>query len=309
MQRRFPFPLPNGWFQVAYGDELSTEHPLALHYFDREWVAFRDAEGRARVLDAHCPHLGAHLGHGGEIVEGRLRCPFHHWEFDGEGRCTRVPYAAKIPPKARLHSWPVVEKNGCVYLYFDKQGREPAFELPDVPEYHSEQWTDTIRHEWTVASCTQEMAENSVDPAHFRYVHKTAELPSAKAWSEGSVFRANMDYPIGAGEQMQHGAIDIYAYGPGVGVTYFRGIVDTAVIIAGTPIDGEHVHQRLAFMVKKLDSPEATEGVARGFTQEIARQFDEDIAIWENKIYLERPALSDGDGPIAEVRRWARQFY
>ena len=105
MQRRFPFPLPDGWFQVAYGDELSTEHPLALHYFEREWVAFRDAEGRARVLDAHCPHLGAHLGHGGEIVEGRLRCPFHHWEFDGEGYLERPALSDGDGPIAEVRRW------------------------------------------------------------------------------------------------------------------------------------------------------------------------------------------------------------
>ena len=310
MTHRFPFPLPNGWFEVAPADALSGDRLLPLHYFERDFVAYRDAAGQARVLDAHCPHLGAHLGHGGEVLEGgTVRCPFHHWEFDGEGRCTKIPYAKKIPPKARLRSWPVEEKNGAVYLYFDKEGREPAFDVPEVPEYASPDWTDAIRRDWVVASCAQEMAENSVDPAHFRYVHKTADLPEVKAWSEGPVFRANLDYPVAVGDGIQHGTIDIYAHGMGIGVTYFRGIVDTAVLVSGTPLDRGRVHHRLSFMVRKRESEEATQAIAQAFTSEIARQFDEDIPIWENKIYLEQPALSDGDGPIGEVRRWARQFY
>ena len=310
MQRSFPFPLPNGWFQVATGEELARDRVLPLHYFERDLVAYRDATGQARVLDAHCPHLGAHLGHGGEITEaGTLRCPFHHWEFDGEGQCTKIPYAKKIPPKARLASWPVEEKNGAVYVYFDKQGRAPAFDIPEVEAYGSPDWTPPIRREWVVASCSQEMAENSVDPAHFLTVHKTAEVPGIKAWTEGTLLRANLDYPVARGEEIQHGTIDIYAHGLGVGVTYFRGIVDTAVLVSGTPIDRGHVHHRLGFMVKKMENEALTRAISEAFTSEITRQFDEDIPIWENKVYLERPTLSDGDGPIGEVRRWARQFY
>ena len=310
MTREFPFPLPTGWFHVAYAEELSADSIRPLHYFDRDLIAFRDAAGRARVLDAHCPHLGAHLGHGGEIVEGgRVRCPFHHWEFDGEGMCTRVPYAEKIPPKARLRSWPVEEKNGCVYVYFDEPGREPGFVVPEVAEHDSPEWTRPIRRDWVVRSCAQEMAENSVDPAHFRSVHRTAEVPQVKAWAEGPVFRANLDYPVTIGDAVQHGSIDIYAHGLGMGVSYFRGIVETVVLVSGTPIDTGRVHHRLGFLVKKTDSEELTQRVAEAFSSEIARQFDEDIPIWENKIYHERPVLSDGDGPIGEIRRWARQFY
>jgi phenylpropionate dioxygenase-like ring-hydroxylating dioxygenase large terminal subunit len=307
--RRFPFPIPDGWFQVGASHELLEGQVRALHYFARELVMFRDADGQARVFDAWCPHLGAHLGKGGAVVEGRLRCPFHHWEFDGEGRCAAVPYAKRIPPKASLRAWPVVEKNGFVHVWHHKQGAAPSFDVPDVPEYGHPDWTGYHHREFVVNSCNQELAENSVDPAHFKYVHRTAEVPEARAWTEGHLFRAEMDYPMLAGETLLKGQIDIFAHGPGLGVTYFRGIVDTTVVISGTPIDAEHVHQRLSFMVKKRETPQATEGLARVFVAEIARQFEEDMPIWEHKRYWDRPVLCDGDGPIAEIRRWAQQFY
>jgi phenylpropionate dioxygenase-like ring-hydroxylating dioxygenase large terminal subunit len=309
VSRRFPFPIPNGWFQVAWSDELAVGELRPLHYFGSEFVLFRDAEGRACMLDAHCAHLGAHLGHGGEICEGRLRCPFHHWEFDGDGKCVSVPYAKRIPPNARIHSWPIAEKNGVILVYYDKQRRQPEYEVPDVPEYESDEWTDYYRQEFTVASCNQELAENAVDPAHFKYVHGTAELPSAKAWTEGPVLRASMDYPILAGENLVHGEIDISAHGPGFGITYFHGVIETTVVISGTPIDEQTVHQRLSFMVKHRETPEATEGLAKVFVGEISKQFEEDMPLWENKVYWDRPVLCDGDGPIAVVRNWAQQFY
>ena len=55
---------------------------------------------------------------------------------------------------------------------------------------------------------------------------------------------------------MQYGKIDISAVGPGFGVTYFEGIVDTTVVVSGTPIDGDRVHQRMSFMIKKRESEE-----------------------------------------------------
>jgi hypothetical protein len=152
------------------------------------------------------------------------------------------------------------------------------------------------------------MAENTVDPAHFKYVHRTAELPEARAWEEDHVFRVQMGYPIRMGEALQQGEIDIHCYGYGVGVTRFRGIVDTTVLVSGTPVDGERLHHRLAFMVRKLDSPEATAGLGRAFVDEISRQFEEDQPIWEHKVHWTRPVLCDGDGPIGRLRRWGRQF-
>jgi len=306
---RFPLPLPDGWFQVAYADEIAPGELRRLRYFDRELVVFRGESGRAHVLDAHCPHLGAHLGVGGAVVGERVRCPFHAWEFDGSGACVRVPYAKKIPPKARIHAWPLLERNGMIYVHFHKQGAPPRWEPPEVPEHGSAEWSDSWRREWVVASCAQEMAENSVDPAHFKYVHRTAELPTARARAEGHVFHVDMSYPIRMGEQLQQGSIAIDCFGFGVGVTRFRGIVDTTVVVSGTPIDPEHLHHRLSFMVRKLPSPEATEGLGRAFVSEITRQFDEDRPIWEHKVHWPRPALCDGDGPIGQLRRWAKQFY
>src|SRR4051794_19961277 len=97
--RRFPFTsYPTGWFAVAKCADVPPSGVAPLRYFGRELVLFRTAAGDARVLDAHCPHLGAHLGHGGCVEGESIRCPFHGWRFDGAGACVAVPYATKIPP-------------------------------------------------------------------------------------------------------------------------------------------------------------------------------------------------------------------
>ena len=104
MAGRFPYPLPNGWFSLAWSDDVAPGEVKTVHYLDRDLVVFRTESGTARVFDAYCAHLGAHFGHGGQVVGETLRCPFHAWRYDGEGVCVEIPYAKKIPPKARVRS-------------------------------------------------------------------------------------------------------------------------------------------------------------------------------------------------------------
>src|SRR3546814_6367094 len=69
---------PTGWFWVAWSHEVSVEDaPRPLRYFGRDLVLYRGASGRPVVLDAHCPHLGAHLGYGGSVCDDDIVCPFH----------------------------------------------------------------------------------------------------------------------------------------------------------------------------------------------------------------------------------------
>src|SRR5262249_43219667 len=154
--RYYTPPIPNGWFQVAYSDELGPGQVLPLSYFDRELVLFRTASGEPRLLDAFCPHLGAHLGYGGKVEGECIRCPLHAWKFDGAGNCTEVPYAKKVPPKARIAAWPVREKAGLVLAWHHAGGAPPAWEVPEVPEYGHEEWTDYERRRWKIRTRNQE---------------------------------------------------------------------------------------------------------------------------------------------------------
>ena len=85
MSARFDFPIPTGWFCVSLSTDLEVGEVKPLKYFARDLVLFRTSDGEAHVLDAYCPHLGAHLGHGGKLVDDKIVCPFHAWEFDGQG--------------------------------------------------------------------------------------------------------------------------------------------------------------------------------------------------------------------------------
>jgi phenylpropionate dioxygenase-like ring-hydroxylating dioxygenase large terminal subunit len=309
IEREFPFPIPLGWFLVCYSDELAVGEVKSVHYFASDLVLFRDDSGSARCFDAYCPHLGAHLGVGGEIVEGTLRCPFHHWRFDNDGKCVEIPYATRIPPAAKVRSYPVIEKNGMVFAWYHPGEEAPTWELPDIPECGDEAWTKLERREWIVKSCGQELAENTVDQAHFRYVHGTNTVAETDITTEGPIMKVISSSKVAGAEGEADGVIEIDVFGFGFGMTRFTGVVETLVLTAGTPIDEERVHMRLSFTGRKLADSDSTKGLGRAFMSEIERQFGQDIPIWENKIHHARPVLCDGDGPIGLVRQWAKQFY
>lgn len=87
--------IPSGWFHVLWSAELGIGDVRPLRYFGKDLVAYRSASGQAVVLDAHCPHLGAHLGHGGRVEGDNIACPFHGWQWGPDGRNVVVPYSAR----------------------------------------------------------------------------------------------------------------------------------------------------------------------------------------------------------------------
>jgi phenylpropionate dioxygenase-like ring-hydroxylating dioxygenase large terminal subunit len=311
MQKRsYPFPpYPNGWFGVGYSDEIKAGQVLPLSYFGRELVAFRDGEGKLSVLDAFCPHLGAHLGYGGKVENGAIVCPFHAWRFDGCGACVEVPYAKKIPPKAKIAPWLTREVNGVVLVWHHAEGAPPSWEAPALPELASDEWVQFERRKWTIATRNQEMAENAVDSAHFRYLHGTSNMPQSRAEAMGPVLKVfsttGMSTPRGGVD----GTVESTSYGFGYSTIRFTGIVETLLLSTMAPVDDEHVEVRFAFNLKKLPDKDVTKSVGKAFVHEVSRQLEQDIPIWEHKTYFERPVLCDGDGPIGLFRKWARQFY
>ena len=310
MKRTFPFPpYPNGWFQIAYSDELATGQILSLEYFGTALVAFRDAAGKASVLDAYCTHLGAHLGVGGKLKDGTIQCPFHGWCFNGAGECVEVSYAKKIPPKASTRSWPTVEVNGLLLVWFHAEGAAPTFQIPRLPEIGTDEWTPYERRRWKIRTRNQEMAENAVDSAHFHFLHGTTNQPESKADVDGHILHVvsttGMSTPRGGID----GTVESTSHGFGFSTVRFRGLVDTLLVSSTTPIDDEHVDHRFSFTIKKLGDNDVTRGVGKAFIREVTRQLEQDIPVWENKIYRDPPILCDGDGPVGIFRKWCKQFY
>lgn len=320
---RFPFTsFPTGWYRVGWSDELRRNDVRPLRYFSRDLVLFRTASGRACLLDAHCPHVGAHLGHGGIVVGERIQCPFHGWCMDGNGQCVEIPYSKRIPERARIGDWPLHEVNGVILAYYHPAGRLPDWSVPEFTEYTDPHWTPfRPGARWRIRTHLQELGENGMDKAHFTFLHpqQTRSMRSDSLAEDGVILvhRTFQYYNVfGLAKWLTDevsGPLDVTLYGMGVAVN--RTCVSARIrlyytfVFFFTPIDDEHTEVTCMLSMKKLGGPLVTKLLLRKAIREGQKTIDQDVPIWENKIYRDQPVLCDGDGPIMQYRRWVRQFY
>jgi phenylpropionate dioxygenase-like ring-hydroxylating dioxygenase large terminal subunit len=319
-------PYPTGWYAVAFSSELKPGAVLPMRYFGRELVAFRSEAGGAALLDAHCPHMGAHMGHGGSVRGDCLRCPFHGFLFDRDGACVSTPYPEGKPPRARAGAWPVLERNGIVLTWFDERGRPPLWEIPVLapdgfPPLQTKVWRGLASH-------PQETTENSVDFGHLGVVHGYTGVEILKPLHTDGPY-LNTKYvmhrknPFGLTGRIR-AEFEIHVHGLGYSfvdvLTTTHGLPSRHFVLP-TPVDEQRIDLRAAVAVR-VDEPArlsralgwAPARAVERMVNEIAiRQFvgdiEQDFAIWENKRYLQPPSLVPGDGPVGPYRKWCRQFY
>lgn len=317
---RFPMPIPFGWFGVGYSDELAVGEVRAVHYFGRDLVLFRNEEGEAGLLDAYCPHLGAHLGHGGTVEGDSIRCPFHAWAFRSNGFCSSIPYAKAFPPRAKreplARAYPIVERSGVIWAWYHPNDEAPTFDVIDYPEFTDPSWAPPTRRQWRFASNPQEIAENGVDVAHFAYVHMMDAVPEGETEYDGvrrhSTAKGSRTIALPSGEERQMAySVDTVQNGAGQKFTRLKGLVELSLQVIATPIEADDVELRFCFTHPPVEpgSP-AEKAIAEAIANTCGQKGVEgDIPIWHNKIHRVRPFLCDGDGPILRFRRYFEQFY
>lgn len=307
---RFPFPAyPVGWYHLAYADDVRAGDVRPVRCFGRDLVCFRGESGASHVLDAHCPHLGAHIGYGGTVCGDLVACPFHGWRFDGEGVNVEVPYSTRTNAQARLQPWPVVERNGILFVWYHPSAAEPAWEPPEVPEYRDPEMAWLKGPEtYLIRSHVQEMGENSVDVAHFRFVHGVAGFRGCRATTDGPKLESVAEVTFVTPRGDVDGTMDTELWGMGLHIVRSRGIAQWCSFVTMTPVEEELVEARYTFMVPR--SPDGRPSrVGEGLIRDFEKQILQDIPIFEHKVHRDPPALILGDGPILTYRRWARQFY
>ena len=309
---RFP-GIPLGWYTVATSDEVRAGQVLPVKYFGEELILYRTESGEARLTDAYCPHLGAHLG-AGKVQGENLRCAFHGFEFGGDGRCVRTAYGKAVPRKAILGTWPIREHNGYIFAWYHP-GREAARLGGSGVARPADGWTTFSTRQLAVKSHPQETSENSVDIGHFVEVHGFGG-----AWTEGEL-EVEGHLLKGAygiryyliGEKLPFVVkFNVEVHGLGYSLVRIhlpRFNLDIHALVLSSPVDADNVILRTSIAMKKWGPSPVTYFIRELASWGLNREVGQDAPIWEAKRYVEKPILAEGDGPIAEYRRYCKQFY
>ena len=170
----------NFWYPVALSKEVTNEKPIVVDIMSLNFVAFRDTEGNAHVMSNTCIHRGGALGRG-KIKGDCVECPYHGWQFSGDGKCQMIPtnpLDSKPPARAKVDAYPTEERYGILFAFL---GDLPEAERPpiyDIPEYGTEKWRANDIVVFEVNGYYQRSIENGMDGAHNEFVHPLQGAPS-----------------------------------------------------------------------------------------------------------------------------------
>lgn len=160
--------LPEGWFWLCTSKSLKKSFARPVRFWNHDFVLYRGETGRPVLLDAHCPHMGAHLCDGS--IEGdAIRCPFHLWKFNANGTCVDIPAQKECRHVPPLKSYRVEEAYGLIWVWTgEHDDREP---VPVIPELrgHDLEWTHGTP--FTKSCHPNVMMINAIDAQHFKSVH------------------------------------------------------------------------------------------------------------------------------------------
>ncbi len=160
------------WMPIAGASEFESESTKPIRLMGEDLTLYKDFSGTYGLVDRHCPHRSADMSYG--IVEDcGIRCSYHGWRFDQEGRCVEQPYedlaqpVARFRDKVRIKAYPVRKHAGLVWAYL---GPQPA---PLVPNWEPFTWKNGfVQIVFADVPCNWlQCQENSVDPLHFEWQH------------------------------------------------------------------------------------------------------------------------------------------
>ena len=161
------------WYPVAFVQDLPKHRPYSFSLYDEAFVLFRNQDGKLSCLKDICPHRAAKLSDG-QLIDGKLECLYHGWQFGSAGQCLHIPQLpadAKIPAKACVKSFEIVERQGIVWVWPGESEAADKEAIPTIAELDNPELviTDFM---CDVPYSQNTFIENILDVAHVPINHE-----------------------------------------------------------------------------------------------------------------------------------------
>lgn len=318
-----PMRFARGWHCLGTEEMFRDGKPHGIEAFGTKLVVWADSQGQINVLDGYCRHMGGDLTQG-SVKGDEIACPFHDWRWGGDGKCKAIPYARRVPLRARTQKYPVAIRNGQVLIWHDPEGSAPDHDIlpPELPGIGTDEWTDWFWEvEPIVGSHCRELIDNVVDMAHFYYVHFAFPTSFRNVFEghQATQFMESKGRPDVSGG---YGTPDMFLkseatyYGPAYMINWlwvdYKGFETEVVLInCHLPTGPDSFTLQYGIAVKKPEGlDEATaQFIAKKYAEMFGEGFLQDVHIWKNKVPVQNPLLCEEDGPVYQLRRWYEQFY
>ncbi|MGB1238927.1 MAG: Rieske 2Fe-2S domain-containing protein [Pseudomonadales bacterium] len=164
--------LRNAWYVAACSEEVDNQI-LATKILSERIAIYRKQDGELVALEDACPHRKLPLSMGRRVGD-ELQCGYHGLQFNCSGACTKAPGSKKIPTKARVHSYPIVERYGLIWLWMGDPERADEALIIDIPEWENPQWGINRGDSMALECNYLYITDNLLDPSHVAWVHQTS---------------------------------------------------------------------------------------------------------------------------------------
>jgi 5,5'-dehydrodivanillate O-demethylase len=207
------------WMPIHEAATLQAGRAKPIRIMSEDLTLYRGETGQAHLVAFRCAHRGTQLSTG--WVEGdNLRCFYHGWAYDGNGRCVEQP--AEPEPfcqRIKIKSYPVQEYLGLLWAYLGEGEPPPMWRFPE----YEEEGVLIVRTRPLACNYFQNV-ENTVDHTHVAFVHGTGQFADAGL----------RDVPTVDGEETEYGIV-VYGRRPSgvVRVTHF--FMPTFLHLKGNP--------------------------------------------------------------------------
>lgn len=157
------------WQPIGAAIEMENKWTQRIRLLGEDLVLFKDRQGRLGLIAEQCPHRRASFAHGIPTENG-IRCPYHGWEYNAQGKCINQPNEldkCAFRDKVSTDAYPVEEQGGMLFAYM---GPQPQ---PLLPRWDGFVAKGTIRIMGSVILPINwlQIMENSLDPVHTEWLH------------------------------------------------------------------------------------------------------------------------------------------
>lgn len=191
--------LRNAWYMAGWAHSL-TDRPQQIKILGEGVALARETDGTAFALANRCPHRFASLGEG-KVIGDTLQCPYHGLRFDRLGQCVFNPHGdGTIPDRARVRSYPLVERHGALWIWMGDDGEVDEGQIPDFSVFDRPDITSS-RDYLKIESNYQLVSDNLLDLSHAEFLHPFLSNPNLAQRSkrdvvqEGTTVVARMESP------------------------------------------------------------------------------------------------------------------
>jgi nitrite reductase/ring-hydroxylating ferredoxin subunit len=299
------------WYPICLAEELGETDIVGREFLGGRVIAFRDANGAANVTSAFCAHLGVDL-QCATLVDGLVRCPYHHFHYDGSGKAVKIGNGEPPPAAAKLYRYPTVEKYGVVFAF---NGAEPTFDVPSFSLPDDEIAVHAFKTPMSFAVDPWVIISQTPDLNHAQFLHGPEfapqfNMPEMTFTEHSGHYAIDEDLIFDASGVFKELRANIF----GTNIVQLETIINdmwtggTASLVALGPNSCEAYGINA---VKIADvpggSPEGCQQVLDGLKAMNMQVMSEDQSVYQN-IRFVQGTLLEVDGPLAQYFDYLRAY-